>query len=683
MHYKTIICFSLAVASMQSCSTLEKENTVSNLPSKFIDPANMDTTVNPGDDFAEYANGTWLKNNPIPDKETRWGSFNELREFNAQAVKSLLKEASEKTNAENGSIEQRVGAFYRSAMDSLAIEQAGAKPIAEDLKRIEDINNLEAVIQEANFQRSNGIASPFFGFYVGQDRRNVDKNMPQLSQGGTTLPDRDYYLVENDRNRSIKEAYKTYVIGLFTLTGTTQDQAEANFNTIWNIENALAKAQKSRVEMRDPQKTYNKFSLEELSKETAPFNWTQILPALKINGADSILVNNPQFFKDESKLLKSTSVEDLKVYLKWNVLKNTAHYLSNDFVDANFKFAQVLSGQKVITPRWQRTFNIIDGSIGDLLGQLYVSKYFTPEAKQRMQDLVANLSETFGERIKALDWMSEETKIKALEKLNAFTPKIGYTDKWETYEGLEISDDDFFGNIKRANQWEYNFMASKFGKPVDRTRWGMTPPTVNAYYSPVNNEIAFPAGILQFPFFAFAADDAINYGGIGAVIGHEMTHGFDDSGRQYAADGNLKDWWTEEDASKFKERADKVVEQYNKFTVLDTINVNGKLTLGENLADLGGLSIAYAAFKKTPQGQSEELIDGLTPDQRFFLSWAQVWRMNIRPETAAQFILTDPHSPSDARIVGPIVNMDAWYKAFDVKEGNELFVPKEDRVTIW
>lgn len=682
MRYPSIIFCGIALVGISGCSHPETTK-VSNLPSKFIDPANMDTTVSPGENFSEYANGAWLKNNPIPDKETRWGSFNELREFNAQAVKGILEETAAISDAKDGSIEQRVGAFYRSAMDSVAIEQIGAEPILEDLKRIDQINSLQAVIDEANYQRSNGLASPFFGFYVGQDRRNVNKNMPQLSQGGTTLPDRDYYLVENSRNNDIKEAYKKYIGDLFQLTGSTPEQASENFNGIWKIESALAKAQKSRVEMRDPQKTYNKFSLEDLSKETAPLNWAQILPALKINGADSVLVNNPDFLKEEAKLLSSTPVEDLKVYLKWNILKNSASYLSNDFVEANFAFNQVLSGQKVITPRWQRTFSMIDSRIGDLLGQLYVAKYFTPEAKERMNDLVTNLSETFAERIKALDWMSEETKEKALEKLNAFTPKIGYTEKFETYDGLEITDDNFFQNIRNTSKWSYDYMASQFGKPVDRTRWGMTPPTVNAYYSPVNNEIAFPAGILQFPFFALTADDAVNYGGIGAVIGHEMTHGFDDSGRQYAADGNLREWWTEEDAAKFKVRADKVVEQYSKYTVLDTLNVNGKLTLGENLADLGGLAIAYAAFKKTPQGQSDDLIDGFTPDQRFFLSWAQVWRMNVRPETAAQLILTDPHSPNEARTIGPLVNMDAWYEAFDIKEGDKLFVPKEDRVTVW
>lgn len=671
----------MALVAAQSCSQPESQ-VASNVPDKFIDPANMDSTVNPGDDFFQYANGTWMKNNPIPDKETRWGSFNELREFNAQAVKDLLEDAAA-ANGEEGSIEQRVGVFYTSAMDSVKIEEVGASVIGDDLKRIDAIKDIDGVIEESIYQRTHALGSPFFGFYVGQDRKNVEKNMPQIGQGGTTLPDRDYYLVENSRNNDIKEAYQEYVQRLFTLTGSTEQEAADNFKTIWDFEKSLAAAQKSRVEMRDPQATYNKFSLAELTSTTQPFDWEKILPALKVDGADTLLVNNPQFFSDEAKLIAETPVENLKVYLKWNVLKNAASLLSNDFVDANFKFTQALTGQKVITPRWQRSFNLIDRNIGDLLGQLYVAKYFKPDAKARMDELVNNLSVTFGERIEKLEWMSDETKERALEKLNAFTPKIGYTTKWKTYDGLELVADDFYGNVKRAQQWGYNDMVSQFGKPVDTTRWGMTPPTVNAYYSPVRNEIAFPAGILQFPFFAFEADDAINYGGIGAVIGHEMTHGFDDSGRQYAADGNLKDWWTEEDAEEFKVLADKVVEQYSNYTVLDTIHVNGKLTLGENLADLGGLAIAYAAFKKTPQGQSDELIDGLTPDQRFFLSWAQVWRMNVRPETAAQLILTDPHSPGDARTVGPLVHMDAWYEAFDVQEGDKLYLPEEDRVTIW
>jgi len=682
MKYSSLIYCGIVLITINGCARPESKR-VSNIPDKFIDPVNMDTTVRPGDDFFLYANGVWMKNNPIPDKETSWGSFNELIEFNAQAVKSLLEEAAANTNTNPGSLEQRVGEFYKSAMDSLAIENAGAKPISEDLNRINNINDLQGVINEINHQQSTGLTSPFYDFYVYQDSKNVDKNMPQLSQGGLTLPDRDYYLITNDRNNTIKEAYKKYVTTLFELTGSTEEHGTANFDAIWKIESALAKPQKSRVEMRDPQATYNKFSLEQFSQNTKPFNWAQILPAIKVNGADSIIVDNPQFFTEEGKLIASTPIEDLKVYLKWNILKKSAPYLNKDFVDANFAFSQTLSGQKIIRPRWQRSFSLIDNTVGDLLGQLYVAKYFTPEAKQRMQDLVKNLSSTFAERIQGLDWMSAETKKRALEKLNAFTPKIGYSDNWKTYDGLEINADDFYGNVKRADQWNYDYMVSQFGKPVDRTRWEMTPPTVNAYYNPVNNEIVFPAGILQFPFFAFEADDAINYGGVGAVIGHEMTHGFDDQGRQFAADGNLKDWWTAEDAAKFTERANKVVAQYNKYTVLDTINVNGSLTLGENLADLGGLAIAYAAFKKTPQGQSNELIDGLTPDQRFFLSWAQVWRMNIRPETAAQYIVVDPHSPADARTVGPIVNMDAWYKAFNIQEGDKLFVPEKDRIKVW
>lgn len=683
MRYTTVICFGLAVASLQGCSTLETEKAVSNIPDKFIDPANMDTTVRPGDDFFEYANGAWLKNNPIPAKETRWGSFNELRDFNANAVKKILQDAQNDKNAAEGSIEKRVGDFYTSAMDSTAIEALGIQPISADLDRIDKITNLQGIIHEAAVQRTYGTGSPLFSFYIGQDRRNVEKNMPQLGQGGTTLPDRDYYLVENTRNDEVKAAYQTYVKRLFTLAGSTDEQAQQSFNIIWEIEKALATAQKSRVEMRNPQATYNKFSLAELSSQTQPLNWNVLLPEMKVEGADSVLVNNPDFFKKEAALLRSTSLNDWKIYLKWNILKNAAELLSTPFVEADFAFTEALTGQKEITPRWQRTFNLIDRNMGDLLGQLYVAKYFTPEAKERMDKLVKNLSDTFAERIRNLDWMSETTKEKALEKLNAFTPKIGYTEKWKTYDGLAISSTDFYGNVINAKQWAYNDMISQFGQPVDRTRWGMTPPTVNAYYSPVNNEIAFPAGILQFPFFAFNADDAVNYGGIGAVIGHEMTHGFDDSGSQYAADGNLKNWWTDEDASKFKAKAEKVVEQYNKYTVLDSIYVNGKLTLGENLADLGGLAMAYAAFKKTPEGQSTKKIDGFTPDQRFFLSWAQVWRMNVRPETAAQLILTDPHSPGDARTVGPIVNMDAWYKAFDVQPTDKLYVAPEDRIKVW
>ncbi|MGV8878195.1 MAG: M13 family metallopeptidase, partial [Sphingobacteriaceae bacterium] len=508
-------------------------------PKKFIDPANLDTSVKPGDNFYEYANGTWIKKNPIPAKETRWGSFNELREFNANAVKTILEDVSKNTSSTSGSIPQRIGDFYNSGMDSLGIEKAGFNVIKVDLSRISKIKSIKEVLSEIAYQRTAGVANPLFNFYVGQDRKNNTSMVPQLSQGGTSLPDRDYYLKDDARSKTIRDAFTKYIIQIFTLTGESLPQAKQNSTVILRLETALAKAQMSRVEMRDPYKTYNKLSIAELNKITPAISWAEQLEKMKVAAPDSLLVTVPNFFEEVNNQLNTTAVNDWKIYLQWNVLKNAAPILSSSFVKANFDFSQALSGQKTITPRWQRVYNTIDGQIGDLLGQLYVDRYFKPAAKARMQELVNNLAATFESRIKRLDWMSKETKQKALLKLHAFTKKIGYPDKWKNYEGLTISKNNFFQNVRNAGLWSYNDMVDQIGKPVDKTRWGMTPPTVNAYYSPTNNEIAFPAGILQFPFFDFDADDAVNYGGIGAVIGHEMTHGFDDSGRQYAADGNL------------------------------------------------------------------------------------------------------------------------------------------------
>jgi putative endopeptidase len=651
-------------------------------PKKFIDPANMDLSVKPGDNFFEYANGTWIKENAIPAKETRWGSFNILHQENTDRLLGLLNEVS-KTSHPNGSLEQRVGDLYASGMDSLAIEKLGYDPIKADLQRIDNVNNINSVINEVVYERTHGEGSPLFGFGVSQDSKHVTKHIVEIGQGGTSLPDRDYYLKSDARTKKIQDAYKQYIITLFTLTGISEDAAAKNATTIFNIEAALAKVQLSRVALRDPNVTYNKFSVADFSKTTPHLNWVALLPELKVPGQDTLIVGEPAFFKAEDDLLASTSVEDWKVYLKWNILKGSASALSSPFVKANFVFSSALSGQKVQTPRNERTSSLVDGSVGELLGQLYVAKYFTPAAKQYMVDLVNNLKITLGERIQKLTWMSDATKARALKKLNAFTVKIGYPDKWQTYEGLSINRDDYIGNLRRVSTWKYNYMVNQINKPVDKTRWGMTPPTVNAYYNPVNNEIVFPAGILQFPFFDFGADDAVNYGGIGAVIGHEMTHGFDDEGRQYDADGTLRDWWTKDDADKFKTRADQVVAQYNAFTVLDTLHVNGKLTLGENLADLGGLNVAYAAFKKTKEGKSKKKIDGFTPDQRFFLSWAQVWRGTQRPEAAAQRILVDPHSPEQYRANAPLTNIDAWYTAFDVKPGDKMYKKPEDRTKVW
>ena len=671
----------LIIGIIVSCFVLLSATTIAQ-KTKFIDPANMDLTVKPGDNFYQYANGTWVKNTPVPASKTRWGSFDGLAEESSQALKGLLEDAAK--NPGKNDLMKRVGDYYSSAMDSLAIDRLGYRPIVPYLDGITALSSKAAVLKHMNYLRSQSVIAPLYRIGVGQDAKDVTRYIINIGQGGTTLPDRDYYLKNDARSTKIRTDYAVYISKLFTLCGVEEHKALMHAVTIMQIETALAGAQMSRVEMRDPTKLYNKFSVGDLSAKTPNLNWQTILPELGYKTKqDSLVVSNPKFMVFVDSLLMAVPLENWKVYLQWNVMKDAAPYLSTEFVNANFTFNQSMSGQKEQTPRWQRMSGLIDRQLGDLLGQLYVDKYFNQAAKVRMLELVNNLEHSFDSRIKKLDWMSEETKLRALAKLHAFTKKIGFPDKWKNYEGLVIKHDDFLGNVRRCNQWFYEENISKLGKPIDKTEWGMTPPTVNAYYSPQKNEIVFPAGILRFPFFDFNADDAINYGGIGAVIGHEMTHGFDDQGRQFDDEGNLHDWWTKADADEFKKRADEVVQQYNGYVILDTLHVNGKLTLGENLADLGGLSIAYEAFKNTPQGKSNKKIDGFTPDQRFFLNWSQVWRNNILPEAAAQRILTDNHSPGIYRSNGPLTNMDAFYKAFDVKPGDAMYKVPELRTRIW
>ena len=649
---------------------------------RFIDPANMDISVKPGDNFYLYANGTWIKNTPVPASKTRWGSFDALIEESSQALKGLLENAA-KDNG-NNSLMKRVGDLYATGMDSDAIEKKGFLPIQKQLEVIAGLSTKAGILKHINYLRSHSLASPLYRIGVTQDARNVTQYIIGIGQGGTTLPDRDYYLKNDARSTTIRKEYINYLTKLFTLCGNDAATSEKNAAAVLQLETAIANAQMSRVEMRDPVKLYNKFSVEGLTAKTPLINWSYTLQQLGYtNKQDSVVVSNPKFLVFADSILNAVPVETWKTYLQWNIIKDAAPYLSNAFVDANFAYNKALSGQKEQTPRWQRMSGLVDGLLGDLLGQLYVDKYFKPVAKERMMALIENMVQTFDSRIKKLDWMSNETKQKALEKLHAFTRKIGYPDKWKNYEGLVINKDDFFSNFTRCNEWRYMDNIGRLGKPIDKTEWNMTPPTVNAYYSPPKNEIVFPAAILRFPFFDFEADDAINYGGIAAVIGHEMTHGFDDQGRQYDFIGNLHDWWTKSDADEFKKRADEVVDQYNGFVILDTLHINGKLTLGENLADLGGLNIAYEAFKKTEQGKNGKPIDGFTPDQRFFLNWSQVWRNNILPEAAAQRILTDSHSPGMYRSNGPLTNIDAFYTAFNVKEGDKMFKPKEQRTKIW
>jgi putative endopeptidase len=684
MKLKHSLLAGVALLALASCqNNADKGTAKETADRKLLDPANMDTTVSPGENFFLYANGTWLKNNPVPKDKSRWGSFGELQENNQKALKELLDAAANNKDAKAGSPEQKVGDLYRSGMDSAAIEKAGLTPLNGHLARIDAIKDANGVIAEVAKQQTEGL-NPLFGMGIGPDDKNVTKVIAQFYQGGLGMPDRDYYFDKDPRTTGIREAYKQYQVKMLQLMGADSATAAKDAADIFKLETALAGASMTRVEMRDPYKLYNKFSLDGAAKATPGIDWKSLLGQMKINGEDSIIVAMPKFYQEVGKQLKSTPIEVWKKYLKLSLVSDMSPYLSSAFDSTRFNFyGKMLRGQEQQEPRWKRVMGIVDGSLGELLGQMYVDKHFKPEAKKRMLEMIDNLQKTYADRIQRLDWMSDTTKQKALAKLNTFMKKIGYPDKWRDYGKLEIVGNDYAKNILGASAFEYDYQIAKLGRPVDKTEWQMTPPTVNAYYNPAFNEIVFPAGILQYPFYDADADDAVNYGGIGGVIGHEMTHGFDDQGRQYAADGNLQDWWGADDAKKFTEKADVVVKQFDSYTVLDSVHVNGKLTLGENLADLGGLAISYEAFKKTKQGKSNEKIDGFTPDQRFFLSWAQVWRANTKPEEMAQRIKTDPHSPNELRCNGPLSNMPEFYQAFGVKQGDKMWRPENERAKVW
>ncbi len=661
-----------------SCSNSEAKKGVG------IDVANFDSTVAPSHDFFHFANGGWIKKNPIPADQIRWGSFSILNENNKKNLHQIVDDASAKKDAAKGTPEQLVGDFYFSAMDTVTIEKLGADPIRPEMENIDKLTDINSILHYTAMLQKWG-ASPMYGLYAGQDPKNSEVVVPQLYQGGLSLPDRDFYISKDARSENIRSEFLKHMVNMFKLYGMDEATSTKYANVVMRIETGLAKASMTRVELRDPFKTYNKVTIADLNKLTPSIRWDVMMNDLEIKGGyDYLVLGQPEFMKELENQVKTNSVDDWKIYLKWNVLNLAGNVLSSDFVNEDFNFNnKILSGQKEIQSRWKRMIQMTDGTVGDALGQLYVAKYFPPDAKKKADELVSNLIAVYNERIDKLDWMSAETKVKAKEKLNAITRKIGYPDKWKDYAGLEITRNSFFKNLMNATAWDYNYAISQIGKPVDRTKWGMTPPTVNAYYNPSMNEIVFPAGILQPPFFNAQADDAVNYGGIGAVIGHELTHGFDDEGRNFDAKGNLNAWWTSEDSAKFVTRAQIIIDQFDGFTVLDTLHVNGHLTLGENIADLGGITIAYDAFKRTKQGQSKELIDGMTPEQRFFLGFATIWAGDVRPETAAQRIITDPHSPGLYRVNGPLSNIEDFYKAFNVTEKDAMYRPDSLRAKIW
>jgi len=681
MKFKNLIWIAMPAMLGTACKQGDGKSTEPGARTVFFDKSGMDTTVRPGDDFFKYASGAWIKKTEIPASETGWGSFFTLYDDNQKNLHSILDEIIKKDH-DKGSNEQKIGDLYQSGMDTLAIEKLGYEPVKPLLAKINAVKDSKQLLSLAadGFKDGDGF---LFGFYVAPDDRNSSKNMAQFAQAGLGLPNRDYYFNSDEATKKIRTAYVTYITKLFTLSGTDQATAAKNAAAILKLETEIAKSHSTPVELRDPVKNYNKFAFADIQKQLPDIDLKDIFKRMEVN-ADTILVGQPKYYKALNTLLKTQPIEIWKTKLAFEALNGASTSLSKSFRDANFDFyGKVLNGQKVPKERWKTMLSTVDNGVGELLGQVYVEKYFTPEAKRRMKDLVDNLQAVYKSRIEKLDWMSNATKEKALAKLNAFTKKIGYPDKWKKYGDIEISKDSYYKNLESIAKHNYKEMVEKVGKPVDREEWGMTPPTVNAYYNPSFNEIVFPAGILQFPFFDKDADDAINYGAIGAVIGHEMTHGFDDQGSQYDKDGNLKVWWTPEDAAKFKTKTQSVAGQYDKFTMLDNLHVNGNLTLGENLADIGGVAIAYQAFKNTPEGKGDKKIDGFTPDQRFFLSFAQVWRIKMRDEAARMRINTDPHSPAQYRVNGPLSNTDAWYKAFDVKPGDKLYRPESERVKIW
>ncbi len=644
----------------------------------------MDRSVDPGTDFYQYANGTWLKNNPVPADKSWWGGFMELRERNWQLLHDILDATATDKSAPAKSPRRLVGDFYISATDTNRLEKLALTPLIPDFKRIAAIKSSEDLLRLLAEFNLSGIEGGMFSLWASPDDKDTTAYTLYLAQGGLGMPDRDYYLTE--RFAKDKAAYLAHVTRMFQLTGEKEPEARAHATTVVELETALAKASKPRAELRDPVANYHKFAVSELPAKYPSLPLQKFLTASQLGKLSTCIVRQPEFFDALDKLVKDRPVDDWKVYLRWHVLHQAAAYLNADFENESFAFyGTTLSGKLVQEPRWQRATKVIDTHIGEALGQIYVEKYFPPAARARMNELIGNLKVVFRDRLQKLEWMSETTRAKAVVKFDHFTQKIGYPDKFRDYSAVKIRPDDLLGNVRRATAFETHRQYSRIGQAVDRTEWDMTPPTVNAYYNGSFNEIVFPAGILQPPFFDMEADDAVNYGGIGLVIGHEITHGYDDEGRQYDGDGNLKDWWTEADAKEFNARAQRIVEQFNNFEALPGLHVNGKLTLGENLADLGGANIAYEALQRAlaKDPSKRKLIDGFTPEQRYFISFAQIWRENNREAALRQSITTNPHSPGRFRVLGPVSNMPEFYKAFGIKAGAPMWRAPELRTRVW
>lgn len=671
---KQLVFFAVALLLAVACSRVSIPNT------NRVVLTGIDDTKKPGDDFFSYANSIWYDSVKIPASQTGVGSYSFMNYPQRVRLQGILDSISASPTTP-GSIEQKVGDFYASGMNMAAINQRGYDPIRPVLARIDAIANVASLLKLVAEEQKMGNGS-IIGFGVGSDNQQSTINIAQFGQTGLGLPDRDYYFKSDASTSTIQMAYKNYLTTLFELTGTSATIAAQNATVTYEIEKQLATAHKTNIERRDVKANYNKLSVASLAQRQPALHWITLLNDLGAS-VDSVNVRQPGYYDKLNTLLGSVPIADWKVYLKAHALTNYANFLSQPFVDASFAYSKILTGQAVKQTRAEEMTQAVDRSIGDALAQLYVKKYFPEEAKKRMAVLVTNLEKAFEARINNLDWMSDSTKTKAKEKLYAFTEKIGYPDKWRDYSAVDVKRNAYFENRLAAIKNEYLYNLAKVGQLVDRTEWHTTPPTVTAYNNPPLNEIVFPAGILQPPYFDVNADDALNYGGIGMVIGHEITHSFDDQGAQFDKVGNVTNWWKPTDYAKFKAKTQQVIDQYNMFTVLDSVHVKGALTVGENTADIAGVAIAYDAFKLTEQGKSNTKLDGFTPDQRFFISIARIWRVKTRDEFMRMYVNTNSHSPAKWRVNGPLMNFTPFYKAFNVQPGDKMYKPENQRITVW
>lgn len=668
----------LAFAMLTSCAGQKEAKSTSG-----IDLANMDTTVSAGTDFFRYACGGWNDAHPLTAEYSRYGTFDELFENSQKQLRELIEGLAAQKNNQAGSAAQKIGDLYNMAMDSVTLNKQGAEPVKAMLDKIAGMKDKSEIVPMMTEMAHIGIGT-YFHSYVYADPKNSSLNIFQMGQGGINLGEKEYYLDTDSITQNIREQYKLYIGKLFQLAGFSEADAQQKVADVMEIETAIAKVSRSATELRDPEANYHKMSFDELKKTIAGIDWDAYMKGLGIQAPAELNVEQVEPIQEVARLMNTLPLSKHVSYLEYNLLDAAASCLSDDFVAARFDFyGKVLSGRQVNQPRWKRAVNSVNGMLGELVGEMYVEKYFPAAAKERMVKLVKNLQTALGERIDAQEWMSDSTKIRAHEKLAAFHVKVGYPDKWKDYSKLEIKNDSYWANVCRASEWGFNDMYSRIGKPVDKDEWLMTPQTVNAYYNPSTNEICFPAAILQPPFFNMEADDAANYGAISVVIGHEMTHGFDDQGRQFDKDGNLTDWWAPGDADRFKERAQVMVDFFNKIEVLPGLQANGELTLGENLADHGGLNVAYLAFQNVTKDAPLGVVDGFTPEQRFFLAYATLWAGNIRDEQSRVYTKSDPHSLGKWRVNGALPHIQAWYDAFHITPSDPLYVAPENRVNVW